>query len=139
MFITLKIIHLFCLFVGGAGSVGNAVLLKRVGASGEPPAPWLREAMGVLGNMSFWAIVLLWVTGLGMISITAGTLAVGWAFYVKLLAATVVLGASGFLKWLRGRAATGGPAPDPGKVRLWSMVGMSGVTLAIVFAVIAFN
>lgn len=139
MFVTLKIIHMFCLFAGGAASIGNMALIKRVAASGTAPTPMVREVMGVLGKMGFWAIVLLWITGLGMISITAGTLAVGWAFYAKLLAATVALGASSFLAWMRKQAAAGGTPPAIARVRTWVLTGLIAVSLAIVFAVIAFN
>ena len=64
MFEVLKSIHLISLLLGGAASIGNAVLLKRVAAAGGPPPAMVADAMAALSKMGLGAIAILWLTGL---------------------------------------------------------------------------
>lgn len=139
MFIALKIIHILCVFVGGGASVGNAVLMKRVMASGGPPPPLVADAMGVLARMGLAAVVVLWLTGLPLIFIIHGSLAVGIAFYVKLIAASVLFLAVSLINLERVNAGKEGRAPDADKMKILAKTGQVSVLVAIAGAVIAFN
>ncbi|WP_343080336.1 hypothetical protein [Ostreiculturibacter nitratireducens] len=138
MFAALKIVHLFCLLAGGAASIGNAVLMRRVARLGAPPPPIVPEVMGVLARMGLGAIVLLWITGVLMIAVGPGTLALGWEFYVKLLGAAVVLGIVSLMSMIRARAAAERRPPDPKRMRTLSRIAFAGTSTAIIFAVLAF-
>lgn len=139
MFEVLKAVHLLCLLAGGAASLGNAVLLKRVIAAGAPPPPMVAEAMQVLARMGLGAIVVLWLTGIPLAVMTGAFATGGLLFSLKLLAATFVLGLVSLMAWLRGQIAAGKRPPNPrliGRLALivrWLTVG------AVVLAVLVFK
>jgi hypothetical protein len=136
MFIALKSLHLLCLLVGGAASLGGAVLMRRVMASGAAPPAIVASAMEALGKMGLAAIVVLWLTGVPL-AIMTGAFAGGWAFWAKLAAATVVLVTVPSIIMLRKRMAPGKPAPAI-LPRLAALVRIA-TAAAIVLAVVAFN
>lgn len=141
MLATLKIVHLLCLLAGGAAGIGNTILLRHAALSGAPPPPVMAGAMAALGRIGMVAIGLLWISGLWMlwagIGVPSG--AAGWAFWFKLLAATVVLGAVSGMAMLRARAEREGGKPDPAKLRPLMMASLGGVVLAVALAVLAFG
>lgn len=139
MIATLKIIHLLCLLVGGAASFGGAALSRRVQASGAPPAPLVADTMGALWRMGLAAILVLWLTGIPLAYLEYGSLALGWAFYAKLLGATLVLAAVPTMGVLRRRAVAAGRTPDAERLKALGLAAQLGTVAAIVFAVIAFN
>ena len=135
----LKFIHLLCLLLGGAASLGNAVLLKRVIASGAPPPPMVADSMKVLGNMGFGAIVMLWATGVPL-AVMGGAFAGGGAlFQIKLLAATGVLGGVSYITWRRTQAAAGKQPMDLVLIGNLSKLVRWLVVLAIGLAVFTFH
>jgi hypothetical protein len=89
--------------------------------------------------MGFAAILLLWLTGLPMAWLAAGTLALGWVFYAKLLGATLALGAALYGRHLRQAASAAGRPPAIARMQMISRLSSLGVATAIVFAVLAFN
>lgn len=139
MLILLKIIHMFCIFVGGAAGIGNGLLLTKTLKSGQPPAPVVAQVMGLIGKMGFVAIVLLWLSGLGMIALTDAWATLGWAFWVKLLGATLVLVAASIMTAMGVRAEKTGVPPDLKTIKAVSKLAHVGLPLAIIFAVIAFS
>ncbi len=139
MFIALKIIHILCIFVGGGASIGNAVLMKRVTASGNPPPPLVADAMGVLARMGLAAVILLWLTGLPLVFLIHGSLAVGLVFYLKLISASVVLASVSLINLERAHARTQGRTPKAAKMKILAKVSQLSTVVAIACAVIAFN
>ena len=136
---TLKIIHVLCLMGGGAASIGNGLLMRRLLAEGGPPPAMVAATMRTLGKIGLGAIVVLWMTGIAM---TAqgydGGEGLGWAFYVKLAAATVVLGTVGGISILATRAERTGGMPDPARIKPLALAAFAGTVVAVIFAVIAF-
>ncbi len=139
MYETLKIIHLLCILLGGAASLGGAVLLKRVMASGAPAPAMVGDAMGVLSRMGVGAIVVLWLTGVPLAILTGAFAGAGGAFHAKLLAATVVLGVVPLMLYLRTQVAQGKRPADPVLMQRLGTVARGALVLAIVLAVLAFN
>ena len=138
MLIVLKSLHLICLLLGGASSIGNAVLMKRVAASGTAPPTYVADAMATLGKIGLAAIVVLWLTGLPLAWMT-GAFDAGWAFWAKLAVATLVLALVPGMMWLRIRASAGGPPVSPATLRQMAVGVRIATVAAIVLAVIAFN
>jgi hypothetical protein len=139
MFELLKIIHMFCLLGGGAAMLGNAVLMRLVMRSGQPPAPMVGRAMEILGKLGLGAIIFFWLTGVPMAVMLGSFADGGWAFWAKLVAAAAVLGLVPYMTWLNQRAKSGGPKPDPALMRRLAMLTRVLVGLAIILAVIAFD
>ena len=133
----LKIIHMFCLFGGGAAMMGNGVLMRRLMASDGPPPDVVTEAMKRLGMIGLGSIVLLWITGIWMVINQGGT--PGAVFYIKLIGAAVVLGGSVMLGRAAAKAEAAGQAPDPATMKPISTAVALGAAIATIFAVLAFN
>ena len=136
---TLKIIHVLCLMGGGAASIGNGLLMRRLMAEGGPPPAMVAATMRTLGKIGLGAIVVLWMTGVAMtMQGYGGGEGLGWTFYVKLAAATVVLGAVGGISILATRAERAGGMPDPGRIKPLALDALVGTITAVIFAVVAF-
>ena len=137
---TLKIIHVLCLMGGGAASIGNGLLMRRLLAEGGPPPAMVAATMRTLGKIGLGAIVVLWMTGVAMMTLRYGGGAeLGWAFYVKMAAATVVLGAIGVISVLATRAERTGGMPDPARIKPLALAAFVGSIVAVILAVIAFS
>ena len=92
MFITLKLLHMFALLLGGAATLGPIVLQRSVALSGQTtPAPSTPLALRALGITGLLAILILWVTGLMMLSQGYDGASFGIWFAIKMLAATAIL------------------------------------------------
>lgn len=139
MFEALKAVHLLCLLLGGAASIGNAVLFKRVMASGGPPPPMVADAMGVLGRMGLGAIVVLWLTGIPLAVMTGAFVAGGPLFSLKMLVAALVLGVVSYMTWLRGQIVAGKRPPNMALISRMALVARWAVVLAVILAVIVFK
>ncbi len=138
MFFALKIIHFFALLGGGAAAIGNGILMKRVIAHEGPPPPMVANAMGVIGKIGFASILLLWITGIAMLVMNAGT-NLTWLFYVKLVGAAAVLVPVTMMSIHSAGAQKSGSAPDLNYLKTMSKIARAGVGIAIIFAVLAFN
>ena len=139
MLITLKIIHMLGLFAGGAAAIGNGLLLKKVIASGGPPPPMVAQTMGIIGKIGFAAIILLWLSGIGMLVLSYDTMAMGWTFWVKLVGATAVLVPVSMMTAIAVNAEKSGTPPDLARMKALSSIARGGVAIAIIFGVVAFN
>jgi len=139
MLIILKIIHMFALFAGGAAGIGNGLLMKHVLATQGPPPPMVATTMKTIGRIGFAAIVLLWLSGVGLTYMLYDLGGLGWAYWVKLAGAALVLVAVGAMQVIAIGAARAGRPPDLRRLKSLSHGAQIGVGLAIVFAVLAFN
>jgi len=135
----LKSIHLISLLLGGAASIGNAVLLKRVAAAGGPPPAMVSDAIAALSKMGLGAIVILWLTGLPLVYLTDAFLSPNWIFAAKLVAATLVLGILPYIGWYRQQIGTGKKPGNAALLRRLSATARISTVLAIILAVFAFN
>jgi hypothetical protein len=138
MIILLKIIHMFSLYVGGAAGIGNGLLLSKTLKSGQPPSPVVAQVMGLIGKMGFVAIILLWLSGIGMITLNNAWSTLGWAFWVKLVGASLVLVAASSMTVIAVKAEKAGVPPNPWLIKKFSYLAHVGLPVAVIFAVIAF-
>lgn len=139
MLIILKIIHMFGLFAGGAAGIGNGLLLKKVMESGGPPPAMVAQTMGIIGKIGFAAIILLWLSGLGMTLMSYDASVLDWTFWVKLAGATAVLVPVSMMTAIAVKAEKSGTPPDLKRMKALSSIARGGVGIAIIFGVIAFN
>jgi len=76
--------------------------------------------------------VLLWVTGIGLVSqIYDGSMNLGRAFNMKLLGATVLLAVIVFMNYYLPAMAEKGQAPDPRIMKVLPMVGRASMVLVL--------
>lgn len=139
MLIALKLIHMVALFMAGGSVIGNGLLLRQVMANPGPPPPMVRSVMKVLGLTGLAAIVLLWLTGLGMALGVHGSLGLGGWFYAKLAGATVALLTVVLLARISVRAEKSGTPPDLQAMKRLAMAGRAGFALALIGAVVTFT
>lgn len=135
----LKSIHLICLLLGGAASLGNAVLMKRVIAAGAPPPPLVADAMGALGRMGLGAVVVLWLTGVPMAVMTDAFANGGPLFSAKLLIATALLGIVPWMVLMRSQAAAGTRPLNVALMVRLSLIVRWLVVAAVILAVFVFH
>ena len=129
--IILKFIHYLALFLAGGLGVANGLLTKAHQKAGQPPAMPVQHTMMKLAHLGLVAVVLLWVTGFGLTHLVYDGLAMGWAFHMKLLGATVLLGTISFLNiHLISRSKAGLP-PDTSIMKIIPMVSRGALVLVL--------
>ena len=129
--VALKFIHYLALFLAGGLGVANGLLAKAHQAASQPPAPPVQATMMKLARLGLVAVVLLWVTGIALGYLIYGSLSMGWAFHMKLVGATVLLGAVSFLNYhLTARRKAGIP-PDQTVMKVIPMASRGGLVLVL--------
>ena len=78
----LKFLHYLALFLAGGLGVANGLLAKAHQMAGEPLAPPVLQTMTKLARLGLVAIILLWITGIGLSHLIYSGFAVGWAFHM---------------------------------------------------------
>lgn len=132
MLATLKIVHLLALAIGLGGGVANLVIGRMAGAEGAPVA---RPIQKRIGRLAFGGLLLLWITGIWMLSLSYafGDLAL-W-FWVK-MAVVLAMTAAAVAAQLEGLR----PGPGtPAKLRRLGMLISAAAALTVVFAVLGFG
>ena len=140
MFIFLKSLHFLALLMGGAATIAPMVMLRAIAVSrADGPVPAVALSMRILGILGFLAIIILWVTGIFMISLGYDGASLGVWFVVKLFAAGAIFAASAVLNLLAARAARTGVPPNPAIQRpLITLVRLS-LLIAVISAAIVFS
>ena len=129
--IGLKFFHYLALFLAGGLGVGNAVMAKAHLDAGVPPAPPVQATMMKLARLGLVAIILIWLTGLGLAQAVYGSFDLGWAFHMKLFGATALLLAIVYLNMHLSKSAAAGTPPNPQVVKVISMVARSSLVLIL--------
>ena len=89
--ILLKVLHYLGLFFAGGLGVAGGVIQAVHKRRHIPPGPEMQSVMALLGYLSLGAIIVLWVTGLGLAVLIYSSFSLGWAFHLKLAGATALL------------------------------------------------
>lgn len=129
--IGLKFIHYLALFLAGGLGVANSMLAKNHQKAGMPPAPPVQKTMMTLARLGLVALILLWATGIALTHSIYGSFALGWAFHLKLLGATILLVAVSFLNIHLSASAGKGVPPNPTVMKLIPMFARSGLVLVL--------
>ena len=129
--IILKFIHYLGLFLAGGLGVANGLLTKAHQKAGQPPALPVQQTMMKLAHLGLVAVVLLWVTGFGLTHLVYDGFAMGWAFHMKLLGATILLGTISFLNiHLISRSKAELP-PDQSVMKIIPIVSRGALALVL--------
>ena len=129
--IGLKFVHYLALFLAGGFGVANGLLAKAHQMAGQPPAPPVQQTMIKLAHLGLIAIILLWVSGIGLGYLIYGGLAMGWAFHMKLLGATILLGSISFLNFHLTSTSKVGAPPNPSVMKITPMISRGALVLVL--------
>ena len=129
--IALKFLHYLALFLAGGLGVANGLLAKAHQMAGQPPAPPVQQTMIKLARLGLIAIILLWVSGIGLSYLIYGGLAMGWAFHMKLLGATILLGSISFLNVHLTSTSKAGAPPNPSVMKVIPMISRGALVLVL--------
>jgi len=132
MLATLKILHLLALAIGLGGGIANLVIGRMAGAEG---APVTRPIQKRIGRIAFGGLLLLWITGIWMVSLsyTLGDLPL-W-FWIKMLVVLAMTAAA-----VTAQVALLRPGPDtPAKLRKLGLIVSGAAALAVGLAVLSFG
>lgn len=131
MIVALKFIHYLALFLAGGLGVANGILAKNHQRAETPPAAPVQKSMMTLARLGLVALILLWVTGIALTLNVYGSFALGWAFHLKLLGATILLFAVSFLNIHLSSKARLGMPPNPVVMRVVPMASRGGLVLVL--------
>ena len=127
----LKFLHYLALFLAGGLGVANGLLAKAHQMAGEPPALPVQQTMMKLARLGLVAIILLWVTGIGLSYLIYSEFAVGWAFHIKLLGATILLGSISFLNFHLTSTSKVGAPPSPFVMKIIPMISRGALVIVL--------
>ena len=129
--IGLKFLHYLALFLAGGLGVANGLLSKAHQMADQPPAPPVQQTMIKLARLGLIAIILLWVSGIGLGYLIYGGLGMGWAFHMKLLGATILLGSISFLNAHLTSTSKVGLPPNPSVMKIIPMISRGALVLVL--------
>ncbi len=141
MLYVLKFIHIFALVFGAGSGITNGILASRIirNPNPGPPPEMVVGLMKTMGKIGPIAMILLWLSGLGLVFVEYGTLDIGLLFYLKLAGATLALVTVLYIARTAMQAEAAGVPPDLRKIKKLSHVVWLGVITAVISAVVMFN
>lgn len=140
MLYILKFVHIFALVFGAGSGITNGILASRIISNPNPGPPpemvvGLMKTMGKIGPI---AMILLWLSGLGMAYLEFGTLTVTPLFYLKLAGASLALVTVLYIARIAMQAEAAGTPPDLKKIKKLSHFVWAGVITAVICAIVIF-
>ena len=127
----LKFFHFLGLFLAGGLGIANTLLVKEHKLAKEAPGAAVQKTMAKLAKIGLFALVVLWITGFGLAYQIYGGMNLGWAFNMKLLGATVLLGAVIFANIYPPLKSKKGEVPDPKLMKIVPMIARSALVLVL--------
>lgn len=141
MLYILKFVHIFALVFGAGSGITNGILASRIirNPNPGPPPDMVVGLMRTMGKIGPIAMILLWLSGLGLVFVQYGTLSIGALFYLKLAGATLALVVVMYVARIAMQAEAAGVPPDLKKIKKLSHFIWAGVLTAVACAVVMFN
>lgn len=132
-----KFLHYLALFLSGGLGVANGLLARAHQIANQPAAIPVQQTMMKLARLGLVAIILLWVTGIGLSYSIYGGMVMGWAFHIKLLGATILLGAISFLNFHLSSRSKARLLPDPFIMKIIPVISRGALVLVLLGIAIA--
>ena len=127
----LKFFHYLSLFLAGGLGVANGMLASAHAKAQMPPAPPVQATMMKLARLGLAAIILIWLTGIGLYQALYAGQDLSWAFSMKLIGATVLLGAVAFINIHLTSSAKKGTPPNPTVMKVTPMFARASLVLIL--------
>ena len=96
-----------------------------------PPAPPVQKTMMMLARIGLIAILILWVTGIGLGHAIYGGFDLGWAFHMKLFGATILLLVISFLNYHLASSAKQAVPPHPTVMKIVPIITRGALVLVL--------
>ena len=129
--ILLKFFHYISLFLAGGLGVANGLLAREHAKAATPPAPPVQATMMKLARLGLFALILIWLTGIGLYHALYQNVDLGWAFTMKLIGASLLLGAVAFLNIHLTQSARKGTPPHPTVMKVTPMIARGSLVLVL--------
>jgi hypothetical protein len=129
--ISLKFVHFLSIFLAGGIGIGGAVIQSTHAKASKMPSPETISAIKKLAFIGLISIILLWLTGIGLAYSIYETMWIGFSFYVKLVGAAMVLGASIFSNLLLAKSGITKIPPNAAIMKKLVMLGRLGLVLVL--------
>ena len=127
-----KFFHYLALFLAGGLGVANALLARNHQKAEIPPASPVQATMMTLARIGLLAIIILWATGIALTYQIYGSFALGWAFHLKLLGASLLLFIICFLNIHLSQCAKKGVPPNPKLTKIVPMIARPSLALVLI-------
>ena len=137
--IVLKFIHFLSIVLAGGITIGGAVVQRAHAKAGVVPAAPVISALRTLGLIGLTALVLLWISGIGLAHSLYGGLAINTAFNVKLFGASLLLAASLIGNYHLYQSAQAHTPPNAVLMRRLQSLGRASLLLVIGGVAVAFS
>lgn len=134
MVLFLKLLHILALVVGVGGGVANMIALRQMKRAEGPAKMAIGGVMRQVGFAAALALVVLWISGIGLVEAKYDWGAMPPAFWIKIalvVGLTAVSGTAQVLT-LRGMIRKSPPPPP-----LMARLGKTGAALAVATTVMA--
>ena len=141
MLLALKALHILSLAIGIGVSFAAAIVGARSARAEAEVAQALAGLQKLLGRVVFIAIIVLWISGLGMLAI-AYDWQVKWlgsVFSWKMAAVVVLTAVAITSQILVSRAASRNQRPNAKIMKRLGQTGLASAILAAILAVYTFN
>lgn len=136
----LKAIHFLSFSVAIGAGISNLALGARLSAFPPQAMPPLGGFRLLLGKLSTIGLILLWLTGIWMVAVTAGMGIPENQIFLWKLAAVIVLTVFSIAANLTvAKARKTGMPPDAQRMKRLGFGSQAMAILALILAVIAFN
>ncbi|MGC6517328.1 MAG: hypothetical protein ACON49_04810 [Candidatus Puniceispirillaceae bacterium] len=129
--ITLKFFHYLALFLAGGLGVANGMLASAHAKAATPPAPPVQQTMMRLARLGLVALLLIWVTGLGLYHALYQDMPLSLAFGAKLLGASLLLGTVCMVNIHLSQSRKANRPPNQTFIRRLTMISRGALILVL--------
>jgi hypothetical protein len=134
----LLILHFFGLMLGAAGGIGSGIVMAYGRSLPEDKAGVVRGVGPILARTATVGVVLMLLTGPGMLFGTYSIDAMPVAFWIKMAFVATLTIVTISIEVIHGRVKAGNPKAAQLLPRLGPVAGISAL-LAVVFAALTFH
>ncbi|MCM2563506.1 hypothetical protein M8756_15300 [Lutimaribacter sp. EGI FJ00015] len=139
MVIFLKFLHFAALALALGGGVANIVLGRQLATAEGAAKPVVTAAQRTLARVSALSLLVLWVTGIGLVyAYYGGWSGFGTAFWGKIAVAAILTVNMGVAQHLMSHARKSG-TPPPKAVRAMGLAGPVLLLVIVALATMAFS
>lgn len=137
--IGLKFIHFLSIILAGGITIGGAIIQRAHMKAGIAPALPVMQALRTLSLIGLAALILLWITGIGLAHALYEGLAINTAFTIKLAGASLLLLSSLAANYHLYHASQTKRLPNPLLMKRLQTIGRVALLLVLGGVSIAFT
>jgi hypothetical protein len=136
----LKIIHFLSFSVAIGAGVSNQILGIRMVGFAPDAMPKIGAIRLALGKATTYGLILLWITGLLLISTTSGmAILQNTGFLYKMVAVLILTAVSIMANMTIAQARKTGTPPDAARMKRLGISGLALAVVTLILAVLAFS